>query len=190
MKILTKTLLATALLATTTTAIAETDIEKQIAEFTKKSFQIDVLVATGDNTELDATALNLSADPQIIEDALKAQGASVTQNGYAYSSQPGEWFTIDETYTFDFDDNEYQRGLQFSTMFTDEPAMSHVRMTFDAVAGLQEVSDTLYLNTETHTMSETITYSRGSMVMAFDFKDMNENNRIEDKTMYFIVNIK
>ena len=183
MKILTKTLLVTALIATTTTAIAETDL-------TQKNFQVDVLVATGGNTELDPTAFNLSADPYIIEEALKAQGASVTQNGYVYSSQQNEWFTIDQTYSFDFDDNSYQRGLAFSTVFTQDPDLAHVRMSYEAVSGLQEEGDTLYLNTAKHSVSDTITANTGGIVMSFDFKDMNDNNRIEDKRMYFIVNMQ
>jgi hypothetical protein len=57
------------------------------------------------------------------------------------------------------------------------------------VSGLEDTGYSLDLNIEEHNIEHRL-YIEGKTVVSFDIKDMDDNNRIENRKMFIIFNIE
>jgi hypothetical protein len=184
MRKITKTAVATALMATSLTAMASDKVVK-----------VDVLTASSgyEKIEFDPREIGLSPDLDQIKLAMKVAGADdITQRGYIFEAGEGEEFTINDMYTFPFDYKDYERGLEFTASIVDaEPKGEylHYDITYNAVSGLEDTGYSLDLNIEEHNIEHRL-YIEGKTVVSFDIKDMDDNNRIENRKMFIIFNIE
>ncbi|WP_172116718.1 hypothetical protein [Halomonas hibernica] len=184
MKTLTRTVLATVLMATSLTAMASDKVVK-----------VDVLTASSgyEKVEFDPREIGLSPDLDQIKLAMKVAGADdITQRGYIFEADEGEEFTINDMYTFPFDHKDYERGLEFTASIVDaepEGEYLHYDIIYNAVSGMEDTGDSLDLNIEEHNIEHRL-YIEGKTVVSFDIKDMDENNRIENRNMFVVFDIE
>lgn len=184
MKKLTKTAVATALMATSLTAMAS-----------DKVVTVDVLTASSgyEKIEFDPREIGLSPNIDDIKLAMMVAGADeVTQRGYIFEAEEGEVFTINDTYTFPFDYKDYERGLEFTASVVDADPQGeylHYDINYNAVSGLEDTGYSLDLNMVEHNIEHKL-YIEDNTVVSFDYKDMDENNRIENRKMFIVFNIE
>lgn len=186
-----KTILATALMATSITAFAGTD-----------TYSIDVIVADKiEGQELQPQKINYSASPEAIKGYFE-------DNDIPYETLYSGEHTVDGKnqmvndlrYPYQFDEAQYERGGKYTFDF-DANGNIDIEVAYNSVYALEEGNNNLYLDMETYTMEDVMTADAGSLVMEMEIKDKVINNIVKsvsdrngnsviDRTHYLLVNRK
>ena len=195
MKKIQGTLLATALLAVSATAMAG-----------NQGYTVDVIIADKiEGRHLDPQEINLSADPEVIKNYFINNRIWIEEvvSTEINKITPGVNI-IDKRYTYELDEAQYQRGGVYSFEIDSEGNID-VSLEYNGVNTLEEGENNLYLDMETYTQEVTVANDVDSMVLEMDIRDIllsnvvmdvkDENNKsignnVIDRTHYLLINRK